>query len=94
TSYLAGLLWSHWTKQYLPTLQTRQKWIRTERNFRQRDVALMTSELLSRNTWPLFAVVICDAVKDGLELTAVVRTNFGVVKRDIRRLCFFKEGVT
>ncbi|KAA3671671.1 uncharacterized protein DEA37_0010043 [Paragonimus westermani] len=94
TSYLDGLFRSRWTKQYFPTLQARQKWIRKERNFCQRDVVLMTSEPLSRNTWPLCVLVSCDADKDGLERTAVVRTKSGVVKRDIKRLCLLEEEVT
>ncbi|KAA3670336.1 uncharacterized protein DEA37_0008718 [Paragonimus westermani] len=94
TSCLAGLFWSPWTKQGLPTLQARRKWARKERNFRQRDVVLLTSEPLSSNTWPSYVVVSCDADKDGLERTVVVGTKSGVLRRDIRRLCLLEEGVT
>ena len=49
--YLANVFWSRWLKEYLPTLQLRQKWTRTHRNLSINDVVLIVDKGLPRNVW-------------------------------------------
>ena len=39
--YLADVFWSRWTKEYLPLLQERQKWLRPSKNVAVGDVVLL-----------------------------------------------------
>ena len=39
--HLTNLFWTRWTREYLPTLQVRQKWIRPHRNVAAGDVCLV-----------------------------------------------------
>ncbi|XP_078329601.1 uncharacterized protein LOC144624109 [Crassostrea virginica] len=50
--YLADVFWSRWMKQYLPLLQSRQKWLKRERNVKEGDLVLIV-ENGPRNSWNL-----------------------------------------
>ncbi|CAH8464754.1 unnamed protein product [Schistosoma turkestanicum] len=89
-NYLANVFWKRWLKEYLPCLQTRQKWLKEHRNFQKGDVVIVTSDLTTRGKWPLGIVEDCETDKDGRVRTVVVRTNNGVARRDIRRVCLLE----
>ena len=55
--YLADLFWRRWSKEYLPLLQLRQKWLKPKRNLAVGDVVLVSTEALHRNSWPLGRIV-------------------------------------
>ncbi|KAL5010875.1 hypothetical protein ScPMuIL_013180 [Solemya velum] len=59
--YLANIFWSRWVREYLPLLQTRQKWNKSVRNVRLGDVVLLV-ENSPRNSWSLGRII--DVVKD------------------------------
>ena len=42
---------ARWTREYLPILQTRQKWLKPHRNLKVDDVALMLDENSKRSHW-------------------------------------------
>ena len=46
--YLADLFWRRWSKEYLPLLQLRQKWVKPKRNLVVDDVVLISTEALHR----------------------------------------------
>ncbi|XP_046548997.1 uncharacterized protein LOC124258978 [Haliotis rubra] len=46
--YLAELFWSRWRKEYLLTLQKRQKWQAPKRNFKVNDIVLVKDDNLPR----------------------------------------------
>ena len=54
--HLANEFWSRWQKEYLSTLQSRQKWLHKKRNFEPNDIVLVKDENLPRNQWPLARV--------------------------------------
>ena len=89
-NYLAGVFWRRWTREYLPTLQTRQKWLSVERPLRVGDVVLIADERCQRNEWPLGVIKECHAGDDGLVRTVTVKTAQGDVLRDVRRICFLE----
>ena len=39
--YLADLFWHRWTKEYLPLLQERSKWKKSQRNLKIGDLVLI-----------------------------------------------------
>jgi len=51
--YLLDVFWRRWVKEYLPTLQQRQKWFRLRRNFQIGDIVLLTDKKSPRGLWPL-----------------------------------------
>ena len=54
--HLANEFWNRWKKEFLQTLQTRQKWIKPQRNLRIGDVVLVKDDDLPRNQWKLARV--------------------------------------
>ena len=55
--YLADIFWKRWSKEYLPLLHARQKWLRPRRNLAVGDVVLVSVENSHRNSWPLGRIV-------------------------------------
>ena len=51
--YLSGVFWRRWLKEYLPSLQERQKWSRPTSNFEVGDVVHVVDENSPRNLWLL-----------------------------------------
>ena len=68
--HLANEFWSRWRKEYIQSLQIRQKWQKIERNVREGDVVIVKDINLPRNLWPLARVISVNSSKDGLVRTA------------------------
>lgn len=85
-THLATVFWRRWLSEYLPTLQCRSKWCEPKRNLKEGDIVIIASESLPRGKWPLGVVVQGYESKDGLVRQVSVRTEKGVVRRDIRSL--------
>ncbi|XP_060584000.1 uncharacterized protein LOC132740165 [Ruditapes philippinarum] len=51
--YLADIFWKRWIREYIPTLQSRQKWLRPQRDIREGDIVLVAQENIPRGQWPL-----------------------------------------
>ena len=54
--YLTNVFWNRWRKEFLQSLQIRQKWIRPKKNLQKGDVVIVSDELLPRNQWKLARV--------------------------------------
>ena len=85
--YLTNIFWSRWMKEYLPLLQTRQKWFRTIRNLLVNDVVLVVDKSSPRGTWLLGRVIETFPDANNLIRSARVRTKHSVVLRPISKLC-------
>ncbi len=55
--YMANLFWTRWTREYLPLLQERQKWLTPQRNFSPGDIVLIMDESAPRNSWNMGRVI-------------------------------------
>ena len=73
--YLAGNFWKRWTREYLPTLQVTQKWLRPRQNLSVGDLVLVIGENSPRSHWPkgVVQVVFPDCSGNGRQVT--VRTT-------------------
>ena len=89
-NYLASVFWKRWSREYLSTMQARQKWMFRGRNLREGDVVLVITESLARGNWPIGIVCKCFQDEDGLVRTVEVRTRNGLIKRDVRQLSFLE----
>ena len=73
--FLANVFWSRWRKEFLSSLQTRQKWTKPTRNIEVGDVVLIKDAKMQRNQWPLGRVTAVFPGEDGLVRTVQVKTS-------------------
>ena len=88
---LPDQFWSRWVREYLPTLQPRQKWLRKVRNLRVGDLVIVAEFNLPRGSWKKGLVT--EVFEDDLGCVRRVklRTENGVLMRDVRKLCLLEE---
>ena len=55
--YLIDQLWKRWQKEYLQSLQVRQKWTKCKRNVQVDDIVVIKDSNLPRNMWSLGRIV-------------------------------------
>ena len=84
--YLANQFWTRWKKEYLMSLQQRNKWSAAKRNFQINDVVLLKDEDSARNCWPLGRVQRVHVSDDGLVRSADVHCSGGKLTRPIHTL--------
>ena len=91
---LAEQFWSRWRREYLALLQTRNKWQRPSRNFKEGDVVILKDEELFRNHWPLASVVIAKPDSDGLVRKVILRVSHSrtPIERSIHKLLLLVEA--
>ena len=63
--YLTNEFWNRWRKEYIQSLQVRQKWISNKRNVRVNDIVIVKDENSPRNTWKLGRIVKAEQSQDG-----------------------------
>ncbi|KAK3726800.1 hypothetical protein QZH41_007204 [Actinostola sp. cb2023] len=57
---LSNHYWNRWLKEYVPSLQERQKWHQKQRNLCENDLVLVADDNVPRNKWTLrFEISIC-----------------------------------
>ena len=91
--YLADIFWKRWTREYLPTLQVKQKWLRPRPNLSVGDLVLVIGENSPRGRWPKGIVQEVFPDRNGNVRQVTVRTATSVLRRDVRKLCLL-EGVS
>lgn len=63
--YLANEFWQRWKKEYLLSLQQRQKWHKTNRNAKVNDIVIIQDDTTPRNDWKLAKVTAVYPSQDG-----------------------------
>ena len=63
--HLANEFWNRWRKDYLITLNSRQKWTASRRNLQTGDIVIVKDEHLHRNHWPLARITKTYPGEDG-----------------------------
>ncbi|XP_043238689.1 uncharacterized protein LOC122390096 [Amphibalanus amphitrite] len=84
--YLAQQFWYRWRREYLLSLQARQKWTRESRNVQPGDVVLLADQNVPRGLWRLGRVVKAFPSQDGLVRKALVRTGESTYLRPIHKM--------
>lgn len=54
--HLTNEFWTRWKREFLHTLQLRQKWMSPRRNLQQGDVVIISNDNLPRNMWQIARV--------------------------------------
>ncbi|XP_061886479.1 uncharacterized protein LOC133637538 [Entelurus aequoreus] len=94
--FLADNFWSRWQKEYLSSLQSRQKWHHKRTDIKEGDVVLLKDEQTRRNEWPMGVIAKTVPSVDGTVRKVEVRVaNQGTVKtyfRPISELVFLLSG--
>ena len=71
--YLAQQFWYRWKREYLLSLQLRQKWTRESRNVRLGVIVLLADQEVPRGRWRMGRVVEAFPSRDGLVRKARVK---------------------
>ncbi|XP_071964267.1 uncharacterized protein [Antedon mediterranea] len=90
--YLSNLFWQRWRKEYLPTMQERQKWFNPKRNLEIGDIVLVVDNSLPRNSWLLGRIVESERDNNGLVRSCTVKTQFSTLNRPIAKLCLLVKA--
>ncbi|XP_064647086.1 uncharacterized protein LOC135499946 [Lineus longissimus] len=90
--FLADLFWKRWIQEYLPLLQTRQKWLTPRRNVVPGDICLIVDQSSPRGAWPMAKIVETFPDKRGFVRRVRLRTATGtVLDRPVHKLCLLLE---
>ena len=90
--YLTNLFWTRWLKEYVPSLQVRQKWMTPKRNLKVNDLVLMTGEGYARGYWPIARVTELIESSDGSVRKVVVKCKNGNKIRPITKLALLEAS--
>ncbi|VDP58803.1 unnamed protein product [Schistosoma curassoni] len=83
---------NRWIKEYLPTLQTRDKWLDVHKNLQPGDLVLVSNVEMNRGLWLKAIVEQVSYGSDGRVRTANLRTSKEEIVRDVRSLCLLEEA--
>ena len=85
--YLANQFWTRWSREYLKTLISRQKWLRKKNNFEAGDIVLLVDDMIPRSHWRLGKITKTYPDEKDLVRQVSVKTATAEVKRPIHKLC-------
>lgn len=84
---LSRHFWRKWKDEYLTTLQNRYKWAKTKPNVKDGQLVLVKDEDTHPSRWPMGKIIESHPGNDGLVRVVSVKTQNGIVKRPIRKIC-------
>lgn len=79
--------WSRWHKEYLHTLNQRGKWTNPSTPVEPGTMVLIKNELTPPMRWHLGRIIETHPGKDGVSRVATVKTQQGIFKRPLVKLC-------
>ena len=90
---LVNSFWKKWIAEYLPILQSRQKWQRVKDNISVNDVMLIMDVSTPRAQWPLGVVTEVIKGRDDLVRSIKMRSRGKIVVRPLSKVVFL-EGIS
>ena len=91
--YLSNVFWHRWTREYLPSLQQRQRWNKLQKNLAVNDIVLLLDENLPRSVWPLGRVIeVYHNQRDGLVRSAKVKTRTSELVRPVDKIVLLETA--
>ena len=85
---LANHYWKRWLREYIPSLQERQKWHKTQRNLQTGELVLIADDNVPRHQWPIGRVTNVFSGSDGLVRSVEVRAKRSTYRRPITKILF------
>ena len=79
--------WARWMREWLPGLNARKKWFRTQRDVQVGDVILVVSPDTPRGNWPMGRVLEVHPRNDGRVRVAKIQVGQGTLVRPVTKLC-------
>lgn len=89
--------WKRYLVEYLPTLQTRKKWVTENRDYKIGQLAVIKDENLSPAHWLMGRIVELIPSKDGLVRSVKLKTVSGHLSRPVQKICILpvdSEGIS
>lgn len=83
--YLSDLFWKRWTKEYLVTLQERQKMNKTKRNLMAGDMVLVADATAPQNSWMIGRIIKSFPDKAGIVRSVQIKTKTNVIERPVTK---------
>ena len=92
--HLANVFWTRYRKEYLQSLQYRNKWNKEQRNFCVNDIVLLKESNVPRQQWPMGKVVQVFPSEDGLVRSVELKVPRATttLKRPIQKLVLLVEA--
>lgn len=91
--YLTDVFWRRWVREYLPSLQERQKWHKKQRNFAVDDIVLVYDDNKPRNSWPLGRILeVYTNSKDGLVRSVKLKTSTSELVRPVHKIVLLEAA--
>ncbi|KAL2098438.1 hypothetical protein ACEWY4_007645 [Coilia grayii] len=90
--YLSDLFWKRWVREYLPSLQERQKWFKQKRNYVCGDIVLIADPNAPRGSWMLGRVIDTHKDSKGIVRSVSLKTKTNIIDRPITKLCLLLEN--
>lgn len=84
--YLSNVFWKRWKREYLVTLQQRQKWSSQKPNIKIGDVVLVKDENEPRCVWSMGKVVVTNADEKGIVRSVKLKVRGSEISRPIQKL--------
>ena len=92
--YLADVFWRRWVREYLPSLQERQKWHKKQRNFAKDDIVLVLDDNKPRSSWPLGRIMeVYTNRNDGLVRSVKLKTSSSELVRPVHKIVLLEAAV-
>ena len=90
--HLVDRFWRRWSREYLPSIQHRRKWVTDSPNAHVGDLVLIMDELTQRNQWAMGRVVGLNIGRDGKVRSCELQTQKGRCVRPIAKLCLLEAA--
>ena len=90
--YLANAFWKRWSRDYLSSLQMREKWQRPHASVKEGDLVLLVEEHTPRGQWPLARVVQAITGRDGRVRACRVKSRGRELTRPIVKMCLLEQS--
>ena len=91
--YLANIFWRRWLKEYLPSLQIRDKWFKAYENLKEGDIVLIVDETNQRGHWPMGIITGVNFGRDHLVRSVKVKCGNSVKVRPVTKICLLEGCV-
>lgn len=92
--YFADVFWKRWIREYLPSLQERQKWNQQQRNFAVNDIVLILDENMPRSSWPLARIQEVHVNRgDNLVRSVKLKTRSSTLVRPVSKLILLEAAI-